>query len=165
MSVNASFERYLWLSVAKKIRDGISDVEIQLPGTRLVTGNLEEWIAVHVLTIPRQRTREGIWAGRMVFQVSCLARFAEDREDKDSSAPWTLASKARAALEHQAICVKTYGANPLTQLASFNVHEAEMRYLSEGGLDVESEEAATRAGDVSNVHGVALTFTAYVLAK
>lgn len=156
MAVNTKLRLYTHRSIAKALRDGLAPTPVQEPGIRdTSTDALEEWASLFPLKIIRFSARRGVWAGRMLVQVSCFSRFASDRADKKSDAPFALAEIVRTILDQQDICVKAYGDGDAV-LSAIAFGDGDEEYLDERKLGL------GRTGDIqgpSNIHAVALTYT------
>lgn len=156
MVVNAKLVQYIFRSIAKAVRDAFPTTTVQEQGVRdTETDAIEEWIAIQPLQVPRLPTRRGTWVGRVLIQVTCFSRFAEDRVDKQSDAPWALAELVRVVLDQKDVCVKAYGDGDAVQ-GAVAFGDGDARYLDERALGI------GRSGDQfgpSNIHAVALTYT------
>ena len=152
---DARLRQYTQRSLVKALRDGLSGVTVQVPGRRdEVNETTEEWVAFFPLQVSRWPTRKNVFGGRVLFQVSCFARFAEQRTDLQTDAPWVLADRVRVILDGAGIAVKSYGATPVLDIACLQLGDGDEVYLDERGLGVIGQGGAIS----SNVHAVALTF-------
>lgn len=134
MSVDRKFELWLYQSIVRFLRDAapMAGVTIQYPGLqKLETTSLEEWCALHLLSMGRRPSREPDWVGVPLLQVSCFSKFAERRADKSTDAPWRLAGKVRKSLEHQPLSVVTIGDPSEVQVACATFHDADMTYAAD----------------------------------
>lgn len=152
---DANLATYLQRSIVKALQDGLPDVTVQRPGRRdEVPESTEGWVAYFPLEVPRSRARKGVFVGTVVFQVSCFARFGEQRTDEQTDAPWLLADQVRAILDDAGILIRSYGATPVADVACLQLGAGDETYLDERRLGV----LPAAGGTVSDVHAVVLTY-------
>lgn len=130
--MNASVERYAILSIAKRLRDAFPAVTVQVRGARTAVVNRteEEWLALDVLSMDRRPARVTTWFGEILFQVTCFARFAANRTDAQTDAPWTLAAQVQRELEGDNLPVQDLDAASPATFAHLKVLPGDSRYLS-----------------------------------
>jgi len=152
---NPKLRTYAQRSIVKALRDGLAPTALQIPGQRDdVNEATEEWVAYYPLEVPRWPSRKGVFAGTVVFQVSCFARFAEQRTDEQTDAPWVLADRVRTILDGAGILVRSYGDEPVSDVACLQLGDGAEVYLDERRLGV----LPPAGGSVSNCHAVVLTY-------
>jgi len=152
---DSKIRTYTQRSIVKALRDGLTPTTVQVPGKRDdVNEATEEWAAFYPLQVNRWPTRKDVFGGRVLFQVSCFARFAEQRTDKQTDAPWILADRVRVILDGAGVPVMSYGEPVPALVACLQLGDGDEVYLDERRLGV----IGTDGGTASNVHAVALTF-------
>ena len=157
MSVPDDLEVYALLSVLERLKAEFPNDTVNFMGTRAKTDGLEQWFDLNLIGDARMRSRRANWMGRMLFQVSCVSRLEEGRENRDAIAPHRLGAAVRKAFEHVDLPVKKIGAGE-DIIATLNIREARQSYLPRRNITFQGQ------GDFSmeqgNTHAVVVDFQA-----
>lgn len=155
-------ETYAVLSFLETLRAAFPTTTINGIGMRPKTDD-EEWLDFYPMGDVRRRSRAVIWDGRLLFQVSCNSKIQEGRADRDTMAPYRLASRVRVALEHKDVAIRTIGVAPETILGAMSVHEARQRYLARRNITFQGE--GNFSVEQGSAHTVVVTFQATLIAS
>lgn len=156
------FEYWLRLTLAKIIAEAAEAVApgipVELNGERLAAdSSAEEWLALDIFKVKRDRQRLGCWIGTALFQVSVFSRHGEARRDKNIERPAQLAGLLLDEIRssNPVHIVKDYNSETPAERGQVIIPEPETERLDERAI-AQSNQQSVPAG----VHGLALTFEA-----
>lgn len=161
MTIPDNLEVYIWLSIQKKLRDGLTAASItapiQYPGVRSDPGPGDKsWIDIAPLTDGRQPSRMNTYIAFPMFQIGCFARFAESQTDGQSLTPWQLAAAVRKIFEDGRVEVKSYTLPSPQDVGCLTVGIGDSQYLDE--RQIRQSSSAESPVMPANIHAVSLTF-------
>lgn len=153
------FPYWLKLSLNKIVRDAacaaIDDILVETEGYRpSANGEHEEWVRVHVLNSRSVSERQGEWIGPVMLQVSCFARYAEDRRDRKMNRPGEIAGLISDQISKKHHLVKDYNEDSPVEKGKVYLPAPRTVYLDES-------ELAQTGGSTdlpTNIHAEIMTF-------
>lgn len=153
------FPYWLKLSLYKIVRDAaceaVEGILVETEGYRpSANGNHEEWVRVHVFSSRSDSEKEDEWIGEVMLQVSCFARYAEDRRDRKMNRPSEI-----AGLISQRIGKRHH------QVLNYNedspVEKGGVLLRSPKNIHLDESELAQTGGSLdmpANIHSEVMTF-------
>lgn len=156
MSVPALLEPYAYMSILAFLRESQPTLIVNSIGMRPNTDG-EQWVDYYPMGDARTRSRKDYWMGRVLWQLSCNSRIEEGRADRDTMAPFRLASLVSDLFEHTDLPVRRIGAGE-DIVGVLNISEARQRYLPRRNITFQGE--GNFSVEQGNVHTVVVTFQA-----
>lgn len=160
MNAPAKLQAWLSLSVRQILESAVTaeslTLPLQLPGTRFgeADDDTEQWMAYYVLEFQSISQRSTQTLVRTMLQVSFFSRFSEDRADKDTSAPWSLAGAICNRIGKKHHQVKDYDSGSPTEQAMLFLPEPKLTYQDES----RQFQPPNGSSKPINIHAVVATF-------
>jgi hypothetical protein len=146
-----NLEYYFWVSLRTTLQLALPSVVIQASAIRdAVEDDVDTWLAIAPLVMPRFPSRVASWEGSGLFQCTAFARSADIVTTLNVDEPWKLAGDARKVLRAAQIQIKDHDNGNATLGCATIRTDMESVYLPEKNIEADNPILVHAVADTYN---------------